>query len=130
MLLEELKSLFARTPDIRLAVLFGSLARGHAHAGRDIDIAAAGAAPLSAERRKELIEELAMLTGRPVDLVDLRVAGLPIITQALTKGKLIYCQDRNLYADMIKRMWYERADFGPIRERILAERRRAWTGKI
>lgn len=126
---DQLQALFARNTDIKLVVLFGSLARGQAHAASDIDVAVAGFAPLSAERRKQLIEELAVLTGRPVDLVDLRVAGLPIITQVLTTGRVIHCADRNVYAAMIKRMWFDQADFGPIRERILEARRRAWIGK-
>ena len=69
-----------------------------------------------------------MRSGRPVDLVDLRTAGQPLLTQVLTKGTLVHCQDRQLYAELIKRMMFDQADFVPYQQRMLAQRRRAWIG--
>ncbi len=113
-------------PDIRLAILFGSLARGRARSHSDLDIAIAGARPFQAQEKRALIEGLAMLAGRPVDLVDLHSADGLILAQALTTGKILHCTDRMLYAMLIKKMLFTNADMMPYHRRILAERRKAW----
>ena len=115
-------------PDIRLAILFGSLARGCARSHSDMDIAIAGGRPLQAHEKRALIEGLAMLAGRPVDLIDLHSADGLILAQALTTGKILFCADRMLYAMLIKKSLFNNADMMPYHRRILAERRKAWTG--
>jgi predicted nucleotidyltransferase len=117
---------FAADPSVGLAVLFGSVAWGRARRDSDVDLAVAGAAPLTADEKAALIADLAVLTGRPVDLIDLSTAGTDILRQALRKGRLVYLKDRALYAELIKRLVFEQADWLPYRDRILAERRRKW----
>ena len=95
--------------------------------GRVVQIVA-GPYPLTAEEKTVLIESLAVISGRPVDLIDLQVAGGVILHEALTRGKLIYCSDRALYGEIIKKMLFDQTDMMPYRERILAERRREWIG--
>ncbi|MBI2295911.1 MAG: nucleotidyltransferase domain-containing protein [Betaproteobacteria bacterium] len=124
----EIAERLARDPLVRLALLFGSAAGGKDRPGSDLDIAVAGDRALSAGEKTRLIEQLAQLTGRPVDLVDLQSAEGPILRQALTKGRPIHCADRALYARLIVRMLVDEADMAPYRRRILAERRKAWTG--
>lgn len=114
--------------DIRLAMLFGSLAEGRATPQSDLDLAVLMDAPLAAETKMKLIGELSQATGRPVDLIDLRVAGEPLLGQILKHGVRLLGSD-NDYAELIKRHLFEEADFMPYRRRILAERRRAWIGK-
>lgn len=114
--------------NIRLGVLFGSSVHGATRRDSDIDLAVAARHPLTCGERRNLIADLAELTGRSVDLIDLQLSGGAIVREALTRGKLIYCSDRSLYAELIKRMIFEQADFMPYRNRILAERRNAWIG--
>ncbi len=128
MFIDRLRRLLSEYPQIVLAVIFGSAANGRMHSGSDLDIALASKQPLSMEEKKSLIEKLAIEFSRPVDLIDLHTAGLPILSQVLTKGELVLCKDYGLYADLIKKMLFDTADFAPYRERILTERRKVWIG--
>jgi predicted nucleotidyltransferase len=126
---EDLKSTIAKIPAIRIAILFGSVCRNQAKPQSDLDIAIAAHRPLSAAQKMALIEEFAQSTGRPIDLIDLRAAGGLILHRILTTGRLIHCTDRRLYAEIIKKMFFDQADFMPYRRRILAQRRSAWIAK-
>lgn len=112
---------------IRLAILFGSLAKGRATPESDLDLAVLMDAPLSAETKMALIGDLSQAMGRPVDLIDLRVTGESILGQILKYGVRLLGSDTD-YAELIKRHLFDEADFMPYRRRILAERRRAWIG--
>lgn len=122
-----LRSAIASYPQIRIAFVFGSMAQGGATQDSDVDVAIAADGPLSSEFKQQLIGRIAAATNRPVDLVDLQTAGEPIRTQVLTKGRLLLCTNRRLYAELIKRMVFDHADFLPYRTRILSERRATWT---
>jgi predicted nucleotidyltransferase len=123
----KLATLLGTHANLRVALLFGSLASGRERVDSDLDVAVAGPAPLTFENRTQLIGELADLAGRSVDLIDLTSCDAPIRAEALSRGRLIYCADRRFYADLIRRVLYDEADLMPFRRRILAERRRAWT---
>lgn len=114
--------------DLRFAILFGSVATGRAGPGSDLDVAVYAGAPLSAEHKRRLIARLAELTGRPVDLVDLRTAGVLVTREVLTRGRLLFCRDRRAYGELAARMVKDAADFLPYVERLLRERRNAWIG--
>jgi len=114
--------------DIRLAILFGSLAKNRATPQSDLDLAVLMGSPLSAGTKMTLIGELSQAIGRPVDLIDLRVAGEPLLGQILKHGVRLFGSDTD-YAELLKRHLFDEADFMPYRRRILAERRRAWIGK-
>ena len=58
--------------DIKQAILFGSLATGREGADSDIDLAIEKDHRLIADEIVELIEQLALITGRAVDLIDWR----------------------------------------------------------
>jgi len=125
---DQLQTVFSAHPQIRIVFVFGSMASGGATPDSDLDIAVAADGPLSSETKAQLIDQIARIVNRPIDLVDLQTAGEPVRTQVLTKGRLVVCTDRRLYAELIKRMVFDHADFVPYRTRILAERRNAWTG--
>jgi hypothetical protein len=74
-----------------------------------------------------LTEEIAEATGRPVDLVDLGTAGEPLVGAILAGGRRLVGSDE-AYARVLVRHLFDQADFLPYRERILAERRKAWIG--
>jgi predicted nucleotidyltransferase len=111
--------------ELELAILFGSLARAAARPHSDVDLAVSAGPPLTAEARIALIDEVASATGRPVDLVDLTQAGEPLLGQILTTGVRLMGSDET-HARFLTRHLIEQADFLPYRDRILAERRRAW----
>jgi uncharacterized protein len=117
-----------RHSEIRLAILFGSLASGKERPDSDIDLAVAGAHPLDAEEKMRLIADLAEATGRPVDLIDLSRVGEPMLGQILKHGKRLLDSDQR-YANLLARHLIDEADFMPYYRRILAHRRQAWTGR-
>ena len=113
---------------IRLAILFGSLATGKGRAESDLDLAVDAGRSLTASEKMALISELAQRTGRPIDLVDIHTVGEPLLGQILQHGKRILGSDTH-YANLVTRHLIDQADFLPYRDRILAERRKAWIGK-
>lgn len=126
---DTLTDYLAQQPALKLAFLFGSLNTGTETFASDLDLAVMGAAPLTAAETKRHIEALARRTGRPVDLVDLQATRGPLLQQILQTGTRIYCTDRTLYAELIKRNVFDQADWMPYYNRILAERREAWIGR-
>jgi predicted nucleotidyltransferase len=125
---QELAAVLAGIPDIKVAVVFGSLVKGSLRHDSDVDVAVAAEQPLSLLARMRLIEALAVKTGRAVDLIDLQSAGGLILSQALSHGRLVLCRDRLLYASLIRRMLFEQEDTMRYRRQILASRRNAWIG--
>ncbi len=114
--------------NIHLAILFGSLAGGEGRFESDLDLAVDAGRPLRASEKMALISQLAEKTGRPIDLVDLHTVGEPLLGEILRHGKKMLGSDTD-YAKLISRHLFDQADFLPYRNRILAERRRAWIGK-
>lgn len=81
--------------DVGLAYVFGSVARGEASAGSDLDVAVLGDAPFSLQRLGELAERLARATGRDrVDLVDLAIAPPLVQAEVVREGLLALDRDR------------------------------------
>lgn len=122
------RAVLDRHPEIRLAVLFGSMAAGHAGRDSDVDLAVARERALVADEKMALMAELAEVTGRPIDLIDLHTVGTLLLGQIVKGGRRILGTDKR-YAELIKRYLFEEADFMPYYRRILSERRTAWIGK-
>src|SRR2546422_708134 len=112
-------------PGVRLAIVFGSLASDRATVESDLDLAVDAGRPLDLSLKMSLISELAHRIGRPVDLVDLRSAGEPLLGQILRYGKKIL-GDNTHYANLIRKHVFDEADFLRYRNEMIAERRRAW----
>jgi predicted nucleotidyltransferase len=125
---DQLRALLAGFPQVELAVLFGSLAQGHRRPESDVDIAVAADHVLTAAEKMALVEALAVRTGRPVDLVDLKIVAEPLLGQILRHGRRLLGSD-SAYGQLISRHLFDQADFMPYRARVLAERRAAWIGK-
>jgi predicted nucleotidyltransferase len=124
----QLKEVLIHFPEIAFAVLFGSVASGRQRADSDLDIAVASKQMLTAHEKISLINALAESTGRPVDLIDLKVVSEPLLGQIVRHGRRIVGSD-TMYGELISRHLFEQADFMPYRTRLLAERRMAWIGK-
>ncbi|QJD59058.1 nucleotidyltransferase domain-containing protein [Pseudomonas sp. gcc21] len=126
MSLEKIQSVLAEHPEIQLAYLFGSMAAGSATATSDADIAVQTYSPLTVEAKISLVEEIAIATGRPVDLIDLRKTGEPLLGQILQHGIRLKGDD-TLHAELMRRHIFDSEDFLPYVRRMLAERRQSWT---
>jgi predicted nucleotidyltransferase len=124
----QLKEVLAHFPKIAFAMLFGSVALGRQSADSDLDIAVAAKQALTADEKIALVSALADCTGRPIDLIDLKVVSEPLLGQIVRHGRRILGSD-TLYGELISRHLFEQADFMPYRTRLLAERRMAWIGK-
>jgi predicted nucleotidyltransferase len=118
------REVVSRYPQVKLAILFGSSAKGTDTADSDLDIAVLRDGPLTSDLKIQIIGDLASRFERPVDLIDLRTAGEPLLGQVL-KGRRILGDDTT-YGNLISRHLIDAADFLPYRNRILAERRARW----
>ena len=122
------KKVLARFATIDLAIVFGSVAKNQAGAESDLDIAINTQTPLSVELKIKLISALAEAMGRPIDLVDLREVGEPLLGQIIQHGQMIIGSPIQKAALLSKHL-IDAADFSPYQTRILAERRNAWINK-
>jgi uncharacterized protein len=123
----QLASLFAQQSHIQLALVFGSAARGTLMPDSDLDIAVLANHPLSHAEKRALIEQVAVLTGRAVDLVDLATVGQPLLGQIVKDAKRIKGTDSQ-FATLMTRNVLDQADFMPYVTRLLQTRRAAWIG--
>lgn len=120
-----LRAFFQQDPDIEIAILFGSMATGKFTSKSDVDLAIKKTKPLSDQQKKAFIEQIAQITGRAVDLIDLSVVGEPLLGQIIKHGKRLIGTDSR-YAELALRHVYAQADFVPYIERTLKERRQQW----
>jgi predicted nucleotidyltransferase len=118
----------ARCSNVSLAIIFGSVAAGRPRADSDLDIAVGADKPISMPERIAIIQTLAEVTGRPIDLIDLTTVTEPLLGQILKHGRRVLGSDTS-YGKLISRHLIDQADFMPLINRMLAERRMAWIGK-
>lgn len=78
-------------------ILFGSFAKGTSRLDSDIDLAYFSKKQLSSYERFLLANELAEITGREVDLIDLKQIDTVFTMQIFSQGQPIYLQDENEY---------------------------------
>jgi len=123
-LVKQLARFVSGYPEIKLAILFGSQATGNVTEHSDIDLALLSDAPISSSMKLQLVEQIGARFGRPVDIVDLFFAAEPVLGQVF-KGKRLVGDDAT-YARLLTRHLINTADFVPLQQRILAERRTAW----
>jgi uncharacterized protein len=124
-LIEQLRQLLARQDDIRLSIVFGSLAAGRQTPESDLDVAVLTDGPLTTRRKMALIDALAQVSERPIDLIDLSKAGEPLLGEVLQHGQRLTGAD-STWATLVTQHLFDAADFLPYRNRMLRERREAW----
>jgi len=125
--MEMLHHYFQQQSGIRQVILFGSLAKGCGRFESDIDLAIQLDHVMNAQEKTLWIKNIAALTGRSVDLIDLNAVGQPLLGQIIQYGKRLVGDDVS-YGMLLSRNAFDQADFSPCRQRILDERRRAWIG--
>ena len=118
----KLRELLAAEADVSLAILFGSLARGDAGRDSDLDIAVSTGRPMTATRCQELADRLAVLAGRPIDLVDLSTVGGALLGRILRRGTVVAQRDPGALGRLYERFLDWQADFAPAVESLLESR--------
>lgn len=111
--------------EVRMAIIFGSLAKNKATFSSDLDIAVMLEKKLTLALKLNLINALASAVGRPVDLIDINDVGEPLLGEILQHGKMII-GNATLKGNLLTRHLMDLADFVPYQTRILDERRKAW----
>ncbi|MEK6790022.1 MAG: nucleotidyltransferase domain-containing protein [Pseudomonadota bacterium] len=110
---------------ISTVIVFGSAASNTLRFDSDLDIALQMAQPLTNEQRIQLVEALALATGRAVDLIDLRTVGEPLRGAILQGGIRLHGSHED-YADIMRRHVYDMEDFMPYIDRLHRERQKSW----
>lgn len=127
-IVQAVKGALAKQPALELAFVFGSVATGTHREDSDVDVAVQFKQVLDASQRIALVGDLALATGRAIDLIDLRTAGEPLLGQILAHGQRLLGSD-DAHASLLSRHLIDAADFLPIAQRIVDHRRRAWIGQ-
>ena len=108
----------ARQADARLLVLFGSMARGDAHSGSDLDLAIDLPAPAELETHLQWIQEVEeAIPGVRVDFVFLSPRTPPVLRyQVFTEGECLYEGEPGLFDHEFLRAWHLYLDTRRLRE--------------
>lgn len=125
MRLKELRDVVDRFDEVRVAYVFGSVARGTERSSSDLDIAvllSPGSDHVVLDRLTDALEQA---SGRTVDLVDLSVAPPLLVHEALKEGKLILSRDEDEHIDFITRAvarYLDTAHLRKVQQMYLRER--------
>ncbi len=114
---DTLAEALAAETNVRLAVLFGSEARGDAGAASDLDVAVAGP---DARELPLLALKLERATGRPVDLIALTTAPPLLRFQIARDGRVLVERQGYLWSDFKARAMVDWWDWAPIARRFHA----------
>jgi uncharacterized protein YutE (UPF0331/DUF86 family)/predicted nucleotidyltransferase len=104
-------------PGVRLAVLFGSSARGRERRGSDLDVGVVGE-PEDGENMLQV--RLARATGRSVDLVALDTAPPLLRFEIARDGQLLLERTPHLWSDFKAKAMVDWWDWAPIARRFQA----------
>ena len=125
-------ALFSSRPDVVLAYLFGSHARGTAGPLSDVDIAVLARTGMGSQElfdlRLDLIGGLMeRLACNDVDVILLNQAPLALSYRVLRDGRLVYCRDEQVRIEYQAGIVSRYLDFKPVierHERAILERAR------
>lgn len=128
---EKMNRFFGKYPEVKVAYVFGSQAKGTASKLSDVDIAVLLDEKLDSSQRFEmqlrLISDLTRLLGRDdVDVAVLNNASLVLAHQVLKYGRLIHCTDERArfrftyetYRDYLDTEYLRRIQWEYLRRRI------------
>ena len=111
-LLDRLRERAASLPELKLAVLFGSTARGQARKGSDVDLALL-VDPDAPEARLRALIELERAAGREVDPVFVNEAPPLLRFEIARDGVLILEREEGLWAGVKARAMMDWWDWAP-----------------
>lgn len=114
---QRLRQAAAFFPEVRLAVLFGSTARGQARARSDVDLGLL-LAPYSPELRFRVEAGLGRAAGRPVDVTLLDDAPPLLRFEIAKEGILLFEREDRLWTDFKARAMVDWWDWAPTHRMI------------
>ncbi len=117
--IDRLAAAVAQLPSVRLAVLFGSHARGRAKPHSDIDVAVS-LDPDTPETRKQLREVIAAAVPRAVDVVFARGAPPLLRMEVARYGRVLFERVPYAWADFKAEAMIDGCDFAPVARRTWA----------
>ena len=106
---------FETINNVRLALLYGSIVEERLNQHSDIDIAVGGS--ISPEDLLTMKRDLSVLSGREIDIMDLRKAEGIILHRIMTKGLRIK-DDTELFVHYLKKALYYIEDFYPLQKMV------------
>jgi predicted nucleotidyltransferase len=114
--MDALRQVLAEDPRIEYALVFGSLARGTAHAGSDLDVAVGvkSSTRIGALELGDLLARLERAAGRSVDLVVLDEAPPGLAYRIFRDGRVIVEKNHRALVERKTRAILEYLDFRPI----------------
>ncbi len=123
-ILEKLKIWLKNNDIIEVAILFGSYAKETQtiHSDLDLAITLTSKCRLTAKQKINYIVQLSDILSVSVDLIDLKQAGQPLLSQIIKYGKQLK-GNRTQYAEIAIKNINTNQDFTPYIKRMLAERR-------
>ena len=110
-----LRSALQDDPDVRLAVVFGSTARGTPARRSDLDLGIMG---VPASRLPALAVRLARMAGREVDLIPLDTAPPLLRVEIARDGILLLERDPGLWSAFRARAMVDWWDWAPLARRF------------
>ena len=110
----------ADVPQVAFALVFGSRARGTAHAGSDVDVALGfGHARRPATRKLgAIVSQLEQAAGQSVDVVVLEDAPPGLAYRVFRDGVEVLVRDRSALVERKARAILEYLDYRPIEEAL------------
>ncbi len=123
-ILEKLKIWLKNDDIIEVAIIFGSYAKETQtiHSDLDLAITLTSKRSLTAKQKIDYIVQLSDAFSVSVDLIDLKNAGQPLLSQIIKYGKQLK-GNRTQYAEIAIKNINTNQDFTPYIKRMLAERR-------
>jgi len=118
-MLERLKQQAAAWPELKLAVLFGSTARGQARPKSDVDLGIL-LDPYSPDLRFRVEAELGRAAGRPVDVVLLDDAPSLLRFEIAREGILLFQREDHFWTNFKARAMVDWWDWAPTHRMIAA----------
>jgi len=118
-ILDRLKHQAAEWPELKLAVLFGSTARGKARPKSDVDLGIL-LDPYSPELRFQVEADLGRAAGRPVDVVLLDDAPPLLRFEIAREGVLLFQRDDHRWTDFKAKAMVDWWDWAPTHRMIAA----------
>jgi len=120
----------ADDPDLLLAVVFGSAAKGKTRADSDIDVAVYPRETMDRLKRQQIVEDIALATGRAVDLIDLSTADGALLRQVLRSGVVVFSKEPGVLGALSERMMDWQEDFEPQLNKLLETRLSRFTAPL
>jgi predicted nucleotidyltransferase len=118
-MLERLKEKASAWPELKLAVLFGSTARGQARSRSDVDLGIL-LDPYSPELRFQVEAELGRAAGRPVDVILLDDAPPLLRFEIAREGVLLFQREDHYWTRFKARAMVDWWDWAPTHRMIAA----------